>query len=180
MAEEATRLPVKTEESKAGRAAATAERRPFESLKREIDHLFEDFGISSWRVPFTRPTLEAEPFWRGELSWSKAPAVDIVDKNNALEVTAELPGMDVNDIEVKFADGMLTIRGEKTEAREENKKDHYLSERRYGSFSRSFRIPSVVDADRIEANFKNGVLTVTLPKSPEAQTSEKKIAIRQS
>ena len=178
MAEGATKLPVKTEESKPDRPAATAERRPFESLKREIDHLFEDFGISSWRAPFARSTLEAEPFWRGELSWSKAPAVDIVDKDTALEVTAELPGMDVNDIEVKFADSTLTIRGEKTEVREENKKDHYLSERRYGSFSRSFRIPNVVDADRIEANFKNGVLTVTLPKTPKAVKSEKKIAIK--
>jgi HSP20 family protein len=179
MAEEATRLPVKTEESKPGHPTAAAERRPFDGLKREIDHLFEDFGISSWRVPFTRSTLEAAPSWR-ELSWSKAPAVDIVDRSSALEVTAELPGMDVNDIEVKFADGMLTIRGEKIEVREENKKDHYLSERRYGSFSRSFRIPNVIDADRIEASFNNGVLTVTLPKSPEAQKSEKKIAIRQS
>jgi HSP20 family protein len=97
-----------------------------------------------------------------------------------LEVTAELPGMDVNDIEVKFADGTLTIRGEKTETREESKKGHYLSERRYGSFSRSFRIPNAVDADRIEANFKNGVLMVTLPKSPDAQKSEKTIAIRHS
>lgn len=180
MAEGATQLPVKTEESKPDRPAATAEWRPFVSLKREIDHLFEDFGISSWRVPFTRSTLEAEPFWRGELSWSKAPAVDIVDKDTVLEVTAELPGMDVNDIEVKFSDGTLTIKGAKTEVREENKKDHYLSERRYGSFSRSFRIPSVVDADRIEANFKNGVLTVTLPKSQDAQKNEMKIAIRQS
>ena len=79
---------------------------------------------------------------------------------------------------MKFADGILTIKGEKREEKEERKKDYYLSERRFGSFQRSFQLPDGVDADKIEARFKNGVLTVTLPKSPEAQRKEKKIAIK--
>jgi HSP20 family protein len=81
---------------------------------------------------------------------------------------------------VKFADGLLTIKGEKREEKEEKKKDFYLSERRFGSFQRSFQVPEGVDADKIVASFKDGVLTVTLPKSPEAQKKEKKIAIKKA
>src|SRR5262249_14714840 len=111
---------------------------------------------------------------RGEVGWGKAPAVDIVEKEKAYEITAELPGMDESNIDVKFSDGTLTIKGEKRGEREEKKKDFYLSERRYGSFQRSFGVPDGVDADKIEASFKNGVLTVTLPKTAQAQRSEKK------
>ena len=70
------------------------------------------------------------------------------------------------------------IKGEKRDDKEEKKKGYYLSERRYGAFQRSFGVPDGVDADKIEANFKNGVLTVTLPKAPQTQRSEKKIAIK--
>jgi HSP20 family protein len=157
-----------------------AEWRPFESLRREVDRLFEDFQLGSWRSPFGRSVFDVQPFWRGEIGWGKAPAVDIVDKGNAYEITAELPGMDESNIDVKFSDGTLTINGEKRDEKEEKKKEYYLSERRYGSFQRSFGVPDGVDADRIEANFKNGVLTVTLPKTTEAQKSEKKIAIKKA
>ena len=111
---------------------------------------------------------------------ARLPAVDIVDKNKAYEITAELPGLDENNIDVKFADGTVTIKGEKRDEKEEKKKDYYLSERRYGSFQRSFGVPDGVDADKIAATFKNGVLTVTLPKTAEAQKSEKKIAINKA
>jgi len=106
------------------------------------------------------------------------PAVDIAEKDKEYEITAELPGMDESNIDVKFADGLLTIKGEKKEEKEEKNKDYYLSERRYGSFQRSFPVPESVDANKIEAKFVNGVLTVKLPKSPEAQKNEKKIAIK--
>ena len=115
---------------------------------------------------------------RGEVTWGKAPAVDIAEEETAYEITAELPGMDESNIDLKFSDGTLTIKGEKKDEREEKQKDYHLSERRYGSFQRSFGVPDGVDADKIEAHFKNGVLTVTLPKRPEAQKSEKKIAIK--
>jgi HSP20 family protein len=124
--------------------------------------------------------FDVEPFWRGELSFGKVPAVDIVEKEKQYEVTAELPGMDEKNIDVKYADDILTIKGEKSEEKEEREKDYYLSERRFGSFHRSFRVPAGVEADKIEASFKNGVLTVILPKSAEAQKSEKKIAIKKS
>jgi len=79
---------------------------------------------------------------------------------------------------VKLANGVLTIKGEKQEEKEEKKKDYYLRERSYGSFERSFQLPEGVDTDKIEAGFKKGVLTLTLPKSAEAQKTEKKIAVK--
>src|SRR5271166_6148587 len=176
MAEAATKFPVKTEEKQIDRPA---EWRPFENLRREIDRLFENFQVGSWRSPFGRTAFDLEPFWRGEMR-GKAPAVDVINKEKAYEITAELPGMDESNIDVKFSDGALTIKGEKKDEREEKKKDYYLSERRYGSFQRSFGVPDGVDTDKIDAQFKNGVLTVTLPKSADAQKSEKKIAIKKT
>jgi HSP20 family protein len=177
MSEAASKLQVRTDENRANRPA---EWRPFENLRREIDRLFDDFHVGSWRSPFGRTAFDLEPFWRGEVSGGRAPAVDVVDKDNAYEITAELPGMDESNIDVKFADGTLTIKGEKREDKEEKKKDYHLSERRYGTFQRAFGVPEGVDVEKIEANFKNGVLTVTLPKTPEAQKSEKKIAIKKA
>jgi HSP20 family protein len=104
----------------------------------------------------------------------------VVNKEKAYEITAELPGMDESNIDVKVSDGTLTIKGEKKEEKEEKEKDYYLSERRYGSFQRAFAVPDGVDTDKIDAQFKNGVLTVTLPKTAEAQKSEKKIAIKKA
>jgi HSP20 family protein len=86
--------------------------------------------------------------------------------------------MDQKNVEVKVANGNLTIMGEKQEEKEEKKKDYYLHERHFGSFERSFEIPEGIDADKIEANFKKGVLTVTLPKKPEAQKPAKKIEVK--
>jgi HSP20 family protein len=175
MAEPATKFPVRSE--KTDRPATPSEWRPFEGLRREVDRLFENFSAGSWPAPFGRNVFDIEPFWRGEIAWGKAPAVDVVEKDKAYEITAELPGIDKNNVEVKFADGVLTLKGEKKEEKEQKEKDRYVSERRYGSFQRSFRVPDSVDADKIDANFQNGVLTISLPKKPEAAKAEKKIAI---
>ena len=86
--------------------------------------------------------------------------------------------MDEKDIEVNIAGDGLSIRGEKKDEKEEREKDYYLSERRYGSFQRYFQVPEGVDTDKIEASFKKGVLTVTLPKKPGAQKPEKKIQVK--
>ena len=100
------------------------------------------------------------------------------ESDKAYEITAELPGMDEKDIEVNVANGALTIKGEKKEEKEEKQKDYYVSERRYGSFERYFELPDGVDAGKIEAAFKNGVLRVTLPKTAEAQKPAKKIEVK--
>jgi HSP20 family protein len=89
-----------------------------------------------------------------------------------------LPGLDEKNVDVKVANGILTIKGEKREDKEEKKKDYYLRERNSASFERSFRVPDGVDADKIDANFKKGVLTATLPKKAEALKAAKKIDIK--
>jgi HSP20 family protein len=178
MAEAATKLPVKTEKTPGESPSTMQAWWPVEGLRREIDRLFDDFGTGFWRSPFRRSVFAAEPFWQRELSWTAAPAVDVTESDKAFEVTAELPGMDDKNIEVKVVNGNLTIKGEKQEEKEEKKKDYYLHERRFGSFERCFQVPDGVDADKIEASFKKGVLTVTLPKKPEAQKPAKKIEVK--
>jgi HSP20 family protein len=176
---EATKVPVKTEEKASVRASARSAWQPFEGLRREVDRLFDDFDRGLWRSPFRSSTFDVEPFWPRQIAtWSTAPAVDIAEKDNAFEVTAELPGIDEKNVEVKLVNGNLTIKGEKKEEKEEKKKDYYLSERHFGSFERSFTVPEGVDTDKIEASFNKGVLTVRLPKKPETIKPEKKIEVK--
>jgi HSP20 family protein len=146
---------------------------PFESIQREIDRIFDDFG-RGWGTPsrgwFNRPALR-------ESAWT-VPAVDVAEKDGAYEITAELPGIDEKNVDVSINNGVLTIRGEKSEEKEDTRKNYRLSERVYGSFERSFTVPDDADADKIDASFKKGVLKVTLPKRVGAQASAKKIAIK--
>lgn len=174
-----TKVPVETE--KKAEADAPAPRQetwmPFDALRREVDHLFDEFRVGGWRLPFGRPPgFETSPV-RGDL-FRVAPAMDLVEKNGGYEITAELPGMDEKNVEVKLSHDALTIRGEKKEEKQEERKDYHLSERRYGSFQRVFRVPEGIDSGKIEANFRNGVLTVRLPKSADAKANEKKIDVK--
>jgi len=178
MADAPSKVPVKTEPKESTPAAKPAEWWPMDSLRREVDRLFEEFDRGWGRFGFGRSLLDAAPRFGGALTTVAMPSVDIVEKEKVYEVTAELPGMDEKNIDVKLANGMLSITGEKKEEHEEKKKDYHLSERRYGSFQRSFRVPDGVDAEKISAEFKKGVLTVTLPKTAEALKAEKKIAIK--
>jgi len=174
---EAAKVPV-TSEQKAPEVKTTPQAwQPLETLRQEVDRLFDDFGRGFWR-PFRRSVLDIEPIWQREVTWAGTPAADVVEKEKAYEITAELPGLDEKNVEVKVANGGVTIKGEKQEEKEEKKKDYYLHERRFGSFERYFRIPEGVDTDKIEASFKKGVLTVTLPKKPEAVKPEKKIEVK--
>ncbi len=168
-----TKLPVT---KKAGEPVFAGEAwRPFDALKKEVDRLFDNFGDDFWGRPF-------RSFAGLERSLAKqfaaAPAVDVAETDKSYEITAELPGMDEKNVEVSLADGGITIKGEKKEETEEKKKDYYLSERRYGSFKRYFALPDGVDAAKIEATFRNGVLKVTLPKTAEAQQPAKKIEVK--
>jgi HSP20 family protein len=176
MAEVTTRVPVETE-PKTAPAMREEPWAPLESLRREVDRLFDDFRVGSWRLPFGRPSALEMAWPRGE-AFRIAPAMDMAEKDDAYEIAAELPGMDETTVEVKVSNGMLTIRGEKREEKEERKKEYHLSERRFGSFQRSFQIPAAVDADKIDTTFAKGVLTVRLPKTEEAKRSEKKIAVK--
>jgi len=176
MAAAATKLPVKME-PKDAIPASNRMWYPFETLGREVDRLFEDFD--GWRRPFRRSMFDFAPFGRTAAA-TAAPAVDITEKDGNYEITAELPGINEKDIEVTLSNGGLAICGEKKEQKEEKRNGYHLSERRYGAFERFFAVPDGVDADKVSAVFKNGVLTITLPKTAEAQKYEKKIAIKTS
>jgi HSP20 family protein len=139
-----------------------------DSLHREIDRLFEN----SWGGEL--PSLFSEAARTGDLM----PRMDVVEDAKAFRVTIELPGMADKDVAVSLTDRLLTIRGEKKEEKEQKDKDTYRSERRYGSFRRAFELPGDVDANKIEASFKNGVLTVDLPKTKEAQDKVKQIQVK--
>ena len=104
--------------------------------------------------------------------------VDTSEDDKAYHVTAELPGMTEKDIEVTFADNMLTISGEKKEEKEVKEENYHRRERSFGSFRRSFTLPTAVDEAKIAASFKDGVMTIDLPKSKAAQKKAKKITIQ--
>src|SRR3974390_3950360 len=95
------------------------------------------------------------------------PPVDIDDKDNGYKLTTKLPGVHEKQVEISFSNGALTIEGKKVEESDDASQDHFVSERRYGDFHRSFRVPDGVDSDKIEAIFKNGGLSAALPKTHE-------------
>lgn len=138
---------------------------PILSLHREMNRLFEDVFRGFDLSPFSMDR------WNGTNAW---PRIEISESEKEVQVTAELPGLEEKDIEVELANGVLAIRGEKKTETED--KDRLFSERYYGRFER--RIPlDDIDQDKIDASFKNGVLNVTLPKSPTAQQKVRRIAI---
>lgn len=178
MSEPTNKVPVKKTEESAERSRPLQAWHPMESLRHEIDRLLDEFDGGFKMLPFRRSVFDREPLWRRERNIASMPAVDVAETDKAFEITAELPGLEEKDIEVKLANGGLTIKGAKNEEKEEKKKDYYLHERRYGAFERYFDMPEGIDKDKIEATFKKGVLTVLLPKTPEAQQAEKKIPVK--
>lgn len=140
--------------------------KPVTSLQREMNRLFDDF--------FNRD-FDVESF-SGMGEWR--PAVDISETDDAVIVKAELPGLDPKDVEVSLSGDVLTIKGEKKEEKEEKTKSFHRVERSYGSFVRSVRLPTAVVTDKVEANFKNGVLSIDLPKAEEAKNKSLKIDVK--
>ena len=172
-----TKVPVAKGETSGRPSTGMQMWRPLETLRREVDRLFDDFNMSPFRLPFRRPAFDIEPFWAPQ-SWVAVPAVDFVERDDMFEMSVEMPGLDEKNIEIKVANGVLTVKGEKTEEKEEKEKDFHLRERRFGSFERSIRVPETVDTDKIEATFKQGVLIVKMPKTAEAQKAVKKIEVK--
>ncbi|MBW1992589.1 MAG: Hsp20/alpha crystallin family protein [Deltaproteobacteria bacterium] len=125
-------------------------------LRREIDRLWEDFFGPTRRA--FEPLVEA---------W--VPAIDVSESGDKVTIKAEIPGIEAKDIEISMAGDTLTIKGEKKAEKEEKGESFHLVERSYGAFSRSIRLPAAVDADKIEATYKNGVLTITCPKKEEVK-----------
>ncbi|MDQ5827053.1 MAG: Hsp20/alpha crystallin family protein [Chloroflexota bacterium] len=127
--------------------------------------------------------------WGGQTTWGSGnisfngmstftPAINLAESDREYRVTAELPGMDEQDIELSLHRDHLTIKGEKKQEHEEKGNGYHRVERSYGTFQRTIPLPQEVDAERVEANFQKGVLTITLPKLPEVQSGAKRIAIK--
>ena len=180
MANDTGKISVKGGETeRSGGTALAQSGRAIRGLRDEIDRLFDDFSSSMLSFPFARRAFDLEPFWgRKTPITALMPVVDMVEKEKEYQITAELPGLDEKDVDVTLSDDTLTISGEKKEEKEERRKGYYMSERSYGAFNRSFRLPDGVDREKIDAKFDKGVLTVTLSKTLESQKKEKKIAIK--
>jgi len=140
---------------------------PFYSLQKEINRIFDSFfnEISSDR-------------FLSETGSAFMPNIDIKEKDKEIVVTAELPGMDAEDIEINISDDVLTLRGEKKEEKEEKEGNYYRRECSYGSFHRDIPLPVEIDPDKVEAEFKRGVLKVRLPKKPESERKAKRIQVK--
>ncbi len=134
--------------------------RELDLLQERINRLFDE----AWLRPVRRE--------RGFV-----PAVDIYEDENEIVVKCELPDMNEKDIEVKVENNVLTIKGEKKLEREEKKENYHLIESSYGSFSRSFTLPSNVDADKATAKYEKGVLKITLPKKEEAKPKQIEVKV---
>ena len=136
-----------------------------EKLRNEmLDNFFGDFALT--------------PFGASEGALDFVPRVNVTEDEKGVYLSAELPGMDENDIEVSVTEDTLTIKGEKKQENEEKDKNSYHSERSYGSFHRVVALPEQVDSDKAEATFGKGVLTITLPKVEPAKAKVKKLDIK--
>jgi len=152
----------------------------WQSFRGEMDRLFDRFaGGFGFSLPSFRRLFDVEPAARMGSSFSfSAPAIDVTEDDKTYKITAELPGLDQKNLDVSVSGDMLTLKGEKGYETEEKDKNRYLSERAYGSFQRSFALPESVDRDKITADLAKGVLTITLPKTAEAQKPQKKIEVK--
>jgi HSP20 family protein len=139
---------------------------PFLTLHREMNRIFDDvfrgFG------PLGRV---GDPVMEGQFAW---PQLELSETDSAVTVSAELPGLSENDVQVEIVNGVLSIRGEKKAERSDESR--FVSERYYGSFERQIPLEGV-EEDKAQADFKNGVLTVTLPKSAQSNSNVKRVAI---
>lgn len=160
------------------------------SLRGEMNRLFDRFA--GRRVP-TRARRGTD-LWAPDELWGRDPFelldnafgavesfghADLSETDAGYELQVDLPGMKKDDVAIDYSDGILTISGERSDEREDQRRGYYLSERSYGAYERSFRVPESVEPDNISAEFRDGVLTVKLPKSEEARKSSRRIDVKE-
>ncbi len=145
---------------------ATDITRDLDTMQKRMNRLFNDF--------FSGREGDGDDLILG--SWN--PAVDVVEHDDSYVIEAELPGMNKNDIKISVTNDVLTIQGEKKVEKEDKKKNFHRTERSYRSFSRTFSLPGNVKADKVEAEFNNGVLTVKVPKSEEAKPKQIDVKVK--
>ena len=156
---------------------------PLATLREEVDNIFERFSEDWPSLPkifgkgWTYPVADLErrvKIPRLELT----PRVDVSESDDGYDIAVELPGMTEKDIEVILSDDSLTIKGEKKEERERKKKNYHISERSYGSFQRTFRVPSGVEHNKVNATYSKGVLNLSLPKTELAKKNKRAIEVK--
>jgi HSP20 family protein len=148
------------------------------TFRSEMDRLFDRFSTGVG-MPSLRRMFDMEPAWRFESSFNfAAPAIDVSEDEKAYKITAELPGLEAKDLDVAIVGDTLMIKGEKQQEKEQKDKNYHVTERAYGSFQRAFALPDGVARDKIAADLSKGVLTLTLPKTIEAQKPAKKIEVK--
>jgi HSP20 family protein len=133
---------------------------PMREFRAELDRLFEDFFHDPWSTGEPMTTSALVPM----------PAVDLSENDKTITIRAEVPGIDPDGIDVNVSGNVLTISGEKREEKESREENYYHSERRHGTFRRSIELPDTADLDKIEAEQKNGVLTIRVAKQPTAKS----------
>lgn len=141
----------------------------FSVMRDEFDRMFERFE-RGW----------PGPLMRGVATATMVPDLDVHDDGKQLTIEADLPGLDDKDVSVTFANGVLSIKGERKFEREEKKTGYVMSERSYGSFERSLRLPDEIDDSRLEAHFEKGVLKIVAPRKPDSIKSERRIEINKT
>lgn len=139
------------------------------NIDKNLKKFFENFNTPNFGDWGIKPFSNSNAF---------SPRVDVTEDNENLYVHAEVPGVDKNDIKINLVGDVLTISGEKRSEQKDEKKNYYRTERNYGSFTRSFTLPSEVVVDKITAEYKEGVLNVTLPKTEEAKVVERQIEVK--
>ena len=140
---------------------------PLAQMRRQMDELFGRFFQDPWGTGLME--------WPGgEHAWT--PRAELSETNKEYAIRLEVPGVKSEDIDLSISGNMLTIKGEKPEEKEEKKKNYLYSERHFGTFSRTMELPANVNPEKIDAKFKDGVLTVKLEKAPEAQS--KRISVK--
>jgi len=151
---------------------------PITSLRDQIEDVFDRY-FHQWPDLWSRRghLFDFDQDF-GAKFFERAPTVDMSETSKGYKISAELPGMDEDDVEVTVSGDMLTIKGEKREEHEEKKKDYHLKERRFGTFQRSLRVPKDADANKVQASFKKGVLNVELPRKGGAKKKGRKISIK--
>lgn len=153
-------------------AVARREEHSILDLHRRMNDLFDGF-FSDFERSLDRPSTTLP----GRKAWGSLPRVDIAETDQEVVVSADLPGLDEKDISLNLDGDVLTVQGQRKDEREEKKLNYHLVERSYGEFRRAIQLPAGLDKDHVKATFKKGVLTVTLPKRPEARSHKKNIAI---
>jgi HSP20 family protein len=161
----------KTEITKTPEKAVSRPGDIFSAMRHEMDRMFERFEHGFPRLP---------GLFRPEAGTLMVPELDVRENTTSLTIEAELPGVEEKDVSVTLTNGILTIKGEKKQNKEEKTENYFLAERSYGAFERSLQLPDTIDEGKIEAKFDKGVLKIVAAKKPDAVKAQRKIEINKS